>query len=82
MYRFFFKRILDLFLSLIILIFFSPIIMFIYFYLLIMIGSPIFYHDRPGQNNKIITIHDLSERLKKFNCSNNSSITNNFVIAR
>lgn len=40
--------------------------MFIYFYLLIMIGSPIFYHDRPGQNNKIITIYKFKTVVDKY----------------
>lgn len=57
MYKLFFKRLLDIFLGIILLIFFFPLMTIIFFIIWIKIGFPIFSQKRPGLNNKIFTIY-------------------------
>lgn len=58
MYRIFFKRFFDFFLSLIALIILSPIILCIAFLVRYKLGSPvIFKQKRPGKNEKIFTMY-------------------------
>lgn len=57
MYQTLFKRLFDLFLSMFFLIFFSPIMILIFFIVWSNIGFPIFKQKRPGLNNKIFTIY-------------------------
>lgn len=57
MYRFFFKRCIDLLLSLIVLILVLPIIFVVYLLLLFQNkGNPFFFQNRPGKNQKTIRI--------------------------
>ena len=71
MYRKFFKRILDVVLSLILIIFFSPIMIIVFFLVWVKIGFPIFIQKRPGLNNKIFkmykfkTLYDASFNLSE-----------------
>ncbi len=58
MYRKYFKRIMDIFLSLIALIVFSPFLILIALLVRVKLGSPVlFRQDRPGMNEKIFTLY-------------------------
>ena len=57
MYKKYFKRILDIILSLILLIFFLPVMIILFFLVWLFIGFPIFMQKRPGLNNKIFTLY-------------------------
>ena len=64
MYKHFIKRILDIALTLLVLIMLSPFILILFILLLIANqGSPLFFQDRPGKNNKVF-------RLVKFKTMN------------
>ena len=71
MYRGFIKRIIDLLLSIILLMIFSPLMIIIFFIVWFIIGFPIFSQKRPGLNNKIFniykfkTLYDSFENLKE-----------------
>jgi undecaprenyl phosphate N,N'-diacetylbacillosamine 1-phosphate transferase len=56
-YQKYFKRFLDVILSLILIVFLSPVMMLLFFVIWFMIGFPIFKQKRPGLNNKIFTIY-------------------------
>ena len=57
MYQKYFKRFLDVILSLILIIFLSPVMILLFFVIWFIIGFPIFKQKRPGLNNKIFTIY-------------------------
>ncbi|WP_413488606.1 sugar transferase [Carnobacterium divergens] len=58
MYRRYFKRLIDIICSLLLLIVLSPVVVCTYFVVLIFIGTPvIFKQKRPGLNSKIFTIY-------------------------
>jgi len=57
MYQKYFKRFLDVILSLILIMFLSPVMMLLFFLVWFMIGFPIFKQKRPGLNNKIFTLY-------------------------
>jgi undecaprenyl phosphate N,N'-diacetylbacillosamine 1-phosphate transferase len=57
MYQKYFKRFLDVILSLILIIFLFPVMILLFFVIWFMIGFPIFKQKRPGLNNKIFTIY-------------------------
>lgn len=57
MYKFFFKRLLDLLLSIILIIIFFPIMFVIFFFIWWLIGFPIFVQNRPGLNGKIFKFY-------------------------
>lgn len=57
MYQKYFKRFLDIILSLILIIFLSPVMILLFFLVWFMIGFPIFKQKRPGLNNKIFTLY-------------------------
>ena len=57
MYRKYFKRLFDIFLSLFLILFLSPVFILIFFTVWWFIGYPIFKHNRPGLNNKIFTLY-------------------------
>lgn len=57
MYKNYFKRLLDVILSSILIIFLSPIMFIIFFVVWVSIGYPIFSQKRPGLNNKIFTLY-------------------------
>jgi lipopolysaccharide/colanic/teichoic acid biosynthesis glycosyltransferase len=64
MYKYFLKRLIDFFLALVLLVTLSPFILILFVLLLIANhGSPLFFQDRPGKNNKIF-------RLVKFKTMN------------
>lgn len=57
MYTHFFKRVMDVFISLIILILLSPVIIVVFFILLFANnGKPFFYQSRPGKDEKLFNI--------------------------
>jgi undecaprenyl phosphate N,N'-diacetylbacillosamine 1-phosphate transferase len=56
-YQKYFKRFLDVILSLILIIFLSPVMILLFFVIWFIIGFPIFKQKRPGLNNKIFTIY-------------------------
>jgi len=57
MYKKYFKRIFDFILSLNLIIFLFPFMIFIFFLVWIVIGFPIFKQKRPGLNTKIFTLY-------------------------
>jgi len=57
MYQKYFKRIFDIILSSILILFLFPLIILIFFLVWIFIGFPIFIQKRPGLNNKIFTLY-------------------------
>jgi undecaprenyl phosphate N,N'-diacetylbacillosamine 1-phosphate transferase len=57
MYEKYFKRLFDIIFSIILIIFFSPIMVLIFFFVWITIGYPIFKQKRPGLNDKIFTLY-------------------------
>lgn len=57
MYLKYFKRLLDLVSSSLLIIFFFPIMILIFFLVWYRIGFPIFKQKRPGLNNKIFTLY-------------------------
>ena len=65
MYRVFFKEVIDFYLALFFLIFFSPLIIMIYLILYILIGSPLYFQKRPGYENKIFTIYKFKTLIDK-----------------
>jgi undecaprenyl phosphate N,N'-diacetylbacillosamine 1-phosphate transferase len=57
MYQKYFKRFLDIILSFILIIFFFPVMILLFFLIWFTIGFPIFKQKRPGLNNQIFTIY-------------------------
>jgi len=57
MYKFFFKRLFDLIISIILIILFFPIMVLIFFLVWFKIGFPIYKQKRPGLNNKIFVLY-------------------------
>ena len=58
MYSKFFKRFLDVMLSVVALIVLSPIFIIVYFLVKSKLGSPVFFtQDRPGKNNKVFKMY-------------------------
>ena len=57
MYQKYFKRFLDIILSLILIIFLFPVMVLLFFLIWFMIGFPIFKQKRPGLKNKIFTLY-------------------------
>ena len=82
MYQKYFKRLLDVFVSLLLLLFFSPIMFFLFFLIWVFIGYPIFKQKRPGLNDKIFTLYkfktlfDTHENILKENIQRHSKIGN------
>ena len=75
MYQKYYKRLFDIFLSSFLIIFFTPLMILIFFIVWLLIGFPIFTQKRPGLHNKIFTIYkfktllgaskNISEKKKK-----------------
>ena len=57
MYQIYFKRLFDIIFSIILIISLSPIMIFIFFFVWITIGYPIFKQNRPGLNEEIFTLY-------------------------
>jgi undecaprenyl phosphate N,N'-diacetylbacillosamine 1-phosphate transferase len=57
MYQEYFKRLLDIILSLLLLLISFPLMIIIFFLVWLTIGFPIFIQKRPGLNNKIFTLY-------------------------
>jgi undecaprenyl phosphate N,N'-diacetylbacillosamine 1-phosphate transferase len=82
MYQKYFKRFLDIILSLILIIFLSPVMMLLFFLVWFMIGFPIFKQKRPGLNNKIFTLYKfktLYDVSKNINESKRQNSLGNFL---
>ena len=71
MYQNYFKRLLDIILSLVIFFIVLPLMIIIFFLIWITIGFPIFSQKRPGLNGKIFTLYkfktlfDLSKNISE-----------------
>jgi len=57
MYQKYFKRLFDIILSSVLILFLFPLMILIFFLVWIFIGFPIFFQKRPGLNNKIFTLY-------------------------
>jgi lipopolysaccharide/colanic/teichoic acid biosynthesis glycosyltransferase len=82
MYQKYFKRFLDIILSLILIIFLSPVMMLLFFLVWFMIGFPIFKQKRPGLNNKIFTLYKfktLYDASKNIHESKRQNSLGNFL---
>jgi undecaprenyl phosphate N,N'-diacetylbacillosamine 1-phosphate transferase len=82
MYQKYFKRFLDIILSLILIIFFSPVMILLFFVIWFIIGFPIFKQRRPGLNNKIFTLYKfktLYDASKNIHESKRQNSLGNFL---
>ena len=82
MYQKYFKRFLDVILSLILIIFLSPVMILLFFVIWFIIGFPIFKQKRPGLNNKIFTLYKfktLYDVSKNINESKRQNSLGNFL---
>jgi undecaprenyl phosphate N,N'-diacetylbacillosamine 1-phosphate transferase len=82
MYQKYFKRFLDIILSLILIIFLSPVMTLLFFLVWFMIGFPIFKQKRPGLNNKIFTLYKfktLYDASKNIHESKRQNSLGNFL---
>lgn len=82
MYQKYFKRFLDIILSLILIIFLSPVMMLLFFLVWFMISFPIFKQKRPGLNNKIFTLYKfktLYDASKNIHESKRQNSLGNFL---
>ena len=57
MYQKYFKRLFDIILSSVLILFLFPLMILIFFLVWIFIGFPIFFQKRPGLQNKIFTLY-------------------------
>ena len=57
MYQKYFKRLFDIILSSVLILFFSPMMVLLFFLIWIFIGFPIFFQKRPGLNDKIFILY-------------------------
>jgi len=57
MYQKYIKRLFDIILSSVLILFLFPLMILIFFLVWIFIGFPIFFQKRPGQHNKIFTLY-------------------------
>lgn len=74
MYRIFFKRLMDLLISIIMLLLLSPIFIIVYAILFVANnGKPFFYQSRPGKNEKIF-------KIIKFRSMNNKKDNNGVLL--
>ena len=72
MYRKFFKRLLDVLLSLCILIFLSPVYLVLIVLVRIKLGSPVFFkQERPGLNGEIFTLYKFRTMTDKRDAEGN-----------
>lgn len=65
MYKNFFKRYFDIFFSLILIIFLSPIFISVFFLNLILIGSPFFAQRRVGLHGRVFVIYKFRSLIDK-----------------
>ena len=57
MYQKYFKRLFDIILSSVLILFLFPLMILIFFLVWVFIGFPLFFQKRPGLNNKIFTLY-------------------------
>ena len=82
MYQKYFKRFLDIILSLILIIFLFPVMVLLFFLIWFMIGFPIFKQKRPGLKNKIFTLYKfktLYDASKNIHESKRQNSVGNFL---
>ena len=82
MYQKYFKRFLDIILSLILIMFFFPVMILLFFVIWFIIGFPIFKQRRPGLNNKIFTLYKfktLYDASKNIHESKRQNSLGNFL---
>ena len=82
MYQKYFKRFLDVILSLILIIFLFPVMILLFFLIWFVIGFPIFKQKRPGLNNKIFTLYKfktLYDASKNIHESKRQNSLGNFL---
>ncbi len=76
MYSSFFKRLIDIFLSLIILILLSPVLIIISLLIIFTMGNPIFFiQDRPGKNKVNFKIYKFRTMIEDSNLDDQTRIT-------
>jgi undecaprenyl phosphate N,N'-diacetylbacillosamine 1-phosphate transferase len=81
-YQKYFKRFLDVILSLILIIFLFPVMILLFFLIWSVIGFPIFKQKRPGLNNKIFTLYKfktLYDASKNIHESKRQNSLGNFL---
>jgi len=81
-YQKYFKRFLDVILSLILIIFLFPVMILLFFLIWFVIGFPIFKQKRPGLNNKIFTLYKfktLYDASKNIHESKRQNSLGNFL---
>ena len=82
MYQKYFKRLFDIILSSVLILFFSPMMVLLFFLIWIFIGFPIFFQKRPGLNDKIFTIYkfkSLYDADKNFSENKRQNKLGNFL---
>ena len=82
MYRKYFKRLFDIILSSVLILFFSPMMVLLFFLIWIFIGFPIFFQKRPGLNDKIFTVYkfkSLYDADKNFSENKRQNKLGNFL---
>ena len=82
MYKLFFKRLLDIILSILIIFLLSPILILIFLLVWLKIGFPIFFQKRPGFKGKIFTIYKfktLYDNSKKISDRKRENKFGNFL---
>ena len=82
MYQKYFKRLLDLILSIVLIIVLMPLMILLFFIVWLFIGFPIFSQKRPGLNNKIFMIYKFKTLYADSNNiseKNRKSILGNFL---
>jgi len=82
MYQKYFKRLFDIILSSVLILFFSPMMVLLFFLIWIFIGFPIFFQKRPGLNDKIFTLYkfkSLYDADKNFSENKRQNKLGNFL---
>ena len=82
MYQKYFKRLFDIILSSVLILFFSPMMVLLFFLIWIFIGFPIFFQKRPGLNDKIFTVYkfkSLYDADKNFSENKRQNKLGNFL---
>ena len=82
MYQKYFKRLFDIILSSVLILFLFPLMILIFFLVWIFIGFPLFFQKRPGLNNKIFTLYKfktLYDDSKNFSEEERQNKLGNFL---
>ena len=82
MYQKYFKRLFDIILSSVLILFLFPLMILIFFLVWIFIGFPLFFQKRPGLNDKIFTVYkfkSLYDADKNFSENKRQNKLGNFL---